>query len=240
MSFFGISDLHLSFTEPVNPNNWENVKQYKPMNIFSDNWQEHYRQVYENWQKTVGPDDIILMPGDFSWAMKLHDVINDLEFLGLLPGTIIGVQGNHDFWWQSISKVRKVLPSNIKLIQNDHVLIGNTAVCGTRGWLCPNDSFFSESDLKIYRRELIRLENSLKSVKHPVEDIIVMMHYMPTNEKHEKSGFIEILEQYKVTTVIYGHLHAQACRFRLPDHNWGMDFHLVSADFVNFTPKYIK
>lgn len=236
MNVFGLSDIHLSFSSPVDPNRWHEVAEYKPMSVCGDEWKEHYRKVYDNWLRTVGPEDIVFMPGDFSWASRLSEVRHDLAFLGLLTGNIIGIQGNHDYWWQGISKVRSVLPPNIKLIQNDHVLVGDTAVCGTRGWSCPNGGFFQPEDLKIYRRELLRLENSIKSIKDKVRNIIVLMHYMPTNEKHERSGFIDILEKYQVTTVVYGHLHARARRYRLPDTRWGINFHLVSADYVNFSP----
>ena len=240
MAIFAISDLHLSFDKPVNPNNWCEASQHKPMDIFGIDWTEHYRKIYDNWHRTIDAKDIVLVPGDISWAMRLVDAVYDLEFLSFLPGNIIGVQGNHDYWWQSISKVRAALPDNTKLLQNDHLLIGNTAVCGTRGWVCPNDSFFGENDEKIFRRELMRLDNSLKSIRSPVDDIIVMMHYMPTNDKHEKSAFIEILQQYHVSTVVYGHLHAKARKYKLPDQIWGINFHLASSDFLNFTPLLIK
>jgi predicted phosphohydrolase len=240
MAIFAISDLHLSFDRPVNPRNWNSASQHKPMDIFGKDWEEHYRKIYENWNKTVTEQDTVLVPGDISWAMRLTEAVHDFEFLGFLPGNIIGVQGNHDYWWQSISKVRARLPVNTRLLQNDHIIIDNIAICGTRGWICPNDSFFGESDEKIFRRELMRLDNSLKSITSSVKDIMVMMHYMPTNDKHDKSAFIELLQQYGVSTVVYGHLHAKASKYRLPEQKWGLNFQLVSADYLNFTPLLIK
>jgi hypothetical protein len=238
----GISDIHLSFGAVVDPGNWDSARVYKPMDLFGDEWHEHYRKIYHNWFKTVGPGDVVLMPGDFSWARKLEEARYDLDFLGYLPGLIIGIAGNHDYWWQSLSQVRLALPPNMKVIQNDHVVVGDNVVCGTRGWLCPNDSCFTEKDLKIYRRELIRLENSLKSIRCESEglEITVLMHFMPTNDRHERSEFIDVLENYGVKRVVYGHLHAKASRLRLPDTAWGINFHLVSADYVGFKPALIK
>lgn len=239
MRFFGISDLHLSFTNPVNPEHWEDVELYKPMDIFNSEWHRHHQKIYKNWHELVQPEDIVLMPGDISWATRLEEAKYDVDFLGLLPGTIYAVPGNHDYWWQGISKVRKMVPDNVLLIQNDHAMVGDTAICGTRGWICPNGHQFSEHDEKIYKRELIRLENSLRSIKGKPSEIIVMMHFMPTNELHERSGFIELLCEYQVNRVIYGHLHDKARNYRLPDEAWGIKFHLVSADFINFSPVLI-
>lgn len=200
-------------------------------------WHNHARRIYENWHRLVKEDDLVLVPGDISWAMRLDEAGPDFDYLGLLPGRLVCVQGNHDYWWQSISRAREAVPSNVQLIQNDHVKLEGVNICGTRGWLCPNGAYFKEEDEKIYRRELIRLENSLQSVDNGPK--IVVMHYMPTNEKHDYSGFIELFQKYEVKTVIYGHLHAKACRYRLPDQAWGINFHLTSADYLNFTPRLI-
>lgn len=237
MNIFAIGDLHLSFMQSVNVNNWEENKQYKPMEEVDQSWRDHARRIYENWCRVVGEGDVVLVPGDISWAMRLEEARSDLDFLGLLPGRVICVQGNHDYWWQSISRARAAAPANVHLIQNDHVGLGDLNICGTRGWLCPNGVYFKEEDEKVYRRELIRMENSLQSAGAGRK--IVMMHYMPTNEKHEYSGFIELFEKYTVETVVYGHLHARACRYRLPDRTWGINFHLASADYLSFSPKLI-
>lgn len=239
MKIFGISDLHLSLTEPVDPTHWEKVELYKPMDIFNNEWQQHPRKIYENWHESVSGEDIVLMPGDLSWATKPEEALNDLGFLGQLPGTVFMVPGNHDYWWQGISKARKMVPENVCLIQNDHFIVKDVAICGTRGWTCPNSFLFSEQDEKIYKRELIRLENSLASIKCKPIEIIVMMHFMPTNESHERSGFIDLFLKYGVGRVIYGHLHDRARNYRIPDEMWGIKFHLVSADFLNFKPVLI-
>ncbi|WP_312038074.1 metallophosphoesterase [Pelotomaculum terephthalicicum] len=235
LKVFAIGDVHLSFNSPVDPRRWDNAKTSKPMDIFGELWYEHYRKIYDNWLSVVSAADLVLMPGDFSWAMKLGEARYDLGFLGLLPGTIVGVAGNHDYWWQSLSQVRAALPANMRVIQNDHLVFGSFAVCGSRGWNSPGEAHYKEEDQKIYRRELLRMENSLKGVKG-VRKIIVITHFMPTNEQHEKNDLIDLFLRYGVDSVVYGHLHADAARWKLPERAWGINFHLVSADYVNFTP----
>jgi len=237
LRIFAIADLHLSFLGSLDVVNWEKNCQYKPMEDLDQAWHDHARRIYENWHQLVHERDIVLIPGDISWAMRLEDARPDLNFLGLLPGRLVCIQGNHDYWWQSISRVREAAPANVQLIQNDHVQLDGVSICGTRGWLCPNGTYFKSEDEKIYRRELIRLENSLQSA--PTGPRLVMMHYMPTNEKHEYSGFIELLQKYEVEKVVYGHMHSNACRYRLPKRAWGINFYLTSADYLNFTPRLI-
>lgn len=239
MKIFAISDLHLSFSYPVDPLNWEEVKEYKPMGDIDKAWTDHARLLYDNWVSTVKEEDLVLVAGDISWAMKLEEAYPDLDFLGKLPGKIVAIQGNHDYWWQSISRVREAAPSNMNFIQNDFHKTNGLGVCGTRGWLCPKAAYFKEHDQKIYNRELIRMENSLKSMsreRDSLDKIIVMMHYMPTNEKHDYSGFIELFQHYNIKKVVYGHLHARACKYRLPDFAWGINFILTSADYLGFKP----
>lgn len=238
MNIFAIGDLHLSFQNAVNPHRWDLVKTAKPMDVFGAAWHEHYRQIYDNWLRIVSPEDLVLMPGDFSWAMKLPEARHDLDFLGLLPGRIIGVAGNHDYWWQSLSQVRAALPANMRVIQNDHLSWGGIAFCGSRGWNCPKGAYYKEEDQTIYQRELIRMENSLKSAAG-AREIIVLTHFMPTNEQHEKNEMIELFLRYGVSRVVYGHLHADASRLKLPEQAWGINFHLVSADYVDFRPEKI-
>lgn len=239
MKIFAIGDLHLSFSGRVEPPHWDDVNSYKPMNMFGPQWQEHYRKIYENWHRVVGKEDLVLLPGDISWAMKLDEALWDLGFIGCLPGRVAAVAGNHDYWWQSLARVRAALPPNMQVIQNDSLVIDNTAICGSRGWNCPGEEYFSDGDLKIYRRELIRMENSLKSAGQEAEKIIVMTHFMPTNTRHEKNEMVEIFEGYHVDTVVYGHLHGAAAGNRLPDEAWGIRFRLASADFLEFTPAFI-
>jgi predicted phosphohydrolase len=240
LKIFAIGDLHLSFTDTVDPAHWELVREHKSMGALFPVWREHYRRLYEEWTAVVGREDAVLVPGDVSWGMRLDEARPDLDFLGLLNGRLILIQGNHDYWWQSISRVRRAMPPNVQAVQNDHVLVGDIAVCGTRGWTCPSDARDDGDDRRIYQRELLRLEMSLASVRPgTARKTIVLMHYMPTNEKHERSGFIDLLLAHGVNTVVYGHLHAAAGNHRLPDRAWGIAFHLVSADYLDFRPALI-
>ena len=238
LKIYAISDLHLSFQTPVDPQRWDLVTVVKPMDIFHDLWREHYRQIYENWLNLVRPEDLVLLPGDLSWAMKLPDARFDLEFLGLLPGRLVAIAGNHDYWWQSLSRVRQALPANLRVLQNDCLDFAGIAVCGSRGWNCPGGAWFKDEDQKIYNRELIRMENSLKQAAG-ARRVLAMTHFMPTNERHEKNEMIELFQQYQVSDVIYGHLHAASANQKLPEQLWGINFHLVSADYLRFKPRLI-
>ncbi len=240
MTVYAIGDLHLSFKEEISEKNWNSIEEYKPMDCFGERWNKHYKKIHKNWKKIVKEKDIILLPGDFSWAQKLEEVKRDFPYLSLLPGKKVLIKGNHDYWWQSISKVRSQLPANTYAIQNDSINLHNISIAGTRGWVCPNDEEFSEHDQKIFRREKLRLEMSLDSLEKKEDILIVMFHYMPVNKEHEKNELIELLISYDVDICIYGHLHGEdAFDIKLPDNKWGIKFYLVSADFLNFAPQLI-
>lgn len=234
-----MGDLHLSLCQKVVPGEWSSISLHKPMDIFGEQWHDHVEKIYNGWQSKVTNDDVVLVPGDISWAMTREEAIFDLEFLKLLPGTIIMIQGNHDYWWQGISRVRQILPDNVQVIQNDSIRIGDIYISGTRGWSCPGSTGYTQHDEKIYLRELNRLELSLKTIDSGAGKIIVMMHFMPTNDLHEKNDFIRLMEQYGVDHCIYGHLHQGAFHQKLPEEKWDIRFSLTSADYLNFTPVLI-
>ncbi len=234
MKLWAIGDLHLSFSEEG--------KLRKPMGIFGENWENHDQKIKDNLIENISGDDLILIPGDFSWAMNLEELKLDIEYLNKLPGKKIFIRGNHDYWWTSSKKMKEFFPEGIYFIQNDYFQIKEDLyICGTRGWSVPGEKGFSQEDEKIYLRELSRLRISLNSVpKGSNIEIIVMLHYPPVNMKHEYSGFIELLEEYNVKLCIYGHLHDASIGCRIPDSKWGIDFRLVSADALNFKPSLIK
>lgn len=223
---WGVSDLHLSFGTN------------KPMEIFGDRWLNHSQLLAENWQKNIKACDVVLVAGDISWAMTLSEFQPDLDYLNKLPGKKVFIRGNHDYWWSSIKKVRAMLKDNYIVIQNDSVLLfDKIAVAGTRGWLCPSDREFTEHDLKIYKRELNRLELSLQdAIKKDADQIWVMMHYMPVNEKHQQNEFINLCKKYNVEKIIYGHLHSNGHYIRIEGQNWDIEFHLISSDYIDFNP----
>lgn len=229
MNVFAISDLHL----PGGDN--------KPMDVFGPEWSGHQGRIAAAWREVVKPEDLVLVPGDLSWAMKLPAVQEDLDFLGNLPGTILLVRGNHDLWWKSISQLRQRLPKNVFALQNDfYPLPGRLAVCGTRGWKSPGAADFTPEDEKVYRRELARLRLSLKAAQDAgFEPYIVMLHYPPTAEDQTDSEFTGIMEEAGVKYCVYGHLHGPAQRQALTGKCRGISYYLVACDAVGFRPVHI-
>lgn len=223
MHIYAISDLHLSFSSP------------KPMDVFGDEWHDHAARLAAAWQDTVQQEDVVLIPGDISWAMQLSAASPDLAFIGALPGKKVLLKGNHDYWWNSIGKVRAALPPDTFALQNQAMNIGDYAVCGTRGWLCPGSSAFTEADEKIYERELIRLELSL-SCAEKGRPILAMLHFPPFSEKAPASGFTELLSRYGVTTALYGHLHGAAQRTAFEGVRDGVAYRCVAGDYLSFRP----
>lgn len=223
MKIFAIGDLHLASSVD------------KPMNVFGDNWDRHIEKIKYNWEKQITKEDLVIVAGDISWAMNLEEAKEDLELLHHLPGKKICVRGNHDYWWEKIGKLNQ-LYEDIYFLQNKAYHIDGIALCGTRGWLCPNDTKFTEHDQKIYEREAIRLKLALEEAKN-IENKIVVLHYPPTNDKKEPSLFTELIETYNVKQVIYGHLHGErAYSQSLLGEYKGTRYQLVSADYLNFRP----
>ena len=227
MKLFAIGDLHLSHSTN------------KPMSVFGPNWDNHAERIKEAWMESVSDEDAVLIPGDISWAMQLDEARPDIDYIAVLPGKKIIMRGNHDYWWNSLSKVRDMLPKGIYALQNDSLEIGNAVITGSRGWVCPGSSgFVPEADQKIYDREVIRLGLSLSSARAGSR-IISMLHYPPFNEKRMPSGFTDMFEKYGVERVIYGHLHGKSCRGAFEGERNGIEYTLCSADHLGFAPKLI-
>lgn len=221
MKIFAISDLHLSINNP------------KPMDIFGPTWEGYLDKIFFDWKAKVSEDDVVLLAGDFSWAMKLEDTIPDFQLLKDLPGKKVLIRGNHDYWWKSISAVRNVLPVNFYAIQNDSIKFEDFIICGTRLWTIP-DKKATEEDEKIFKRELIRLEMTLQSAKKlqtSDEQIICMLHYPPFTFKEEDSIVTDLIEKYGVSKVVYGHLHANL-KQNLVLNKHGIEYYLTSCDLV--------
>ena len=227
MSIYAISDLHLSFSTN------------KPMNIFGNNWDNHDKKIKDNWLKTVKDEDTVLLPGDFSWGMTFEEVKPDFEYLNALPGRKIILKGNHDYWWGTANKIKEFFQinnfNNIDILYNNSYLVEDKIISGTRGWtIIGND----EENEKIYKREVLRLEMSLEdgiSKYGKDKEIIVCMHYPPTNEDiMEKSEFIQIMKNYNVKKCIYGHLHGEAHREAIEGDMGGIEVRLVSCDYTDF------
>ena len=209
------------------------------MDVFGSTWANHPQRVISAWRDAVGENDIVLIPGDISWAMRLDDAICDLEFIGALPGTKLLLRGNHDYWWSALGKVRAALPNGCFALQNDCFTIDNISVCGSRGWVCPGSSGYSETkDRAIYERELIRLRMSLNRLPEGTVRIL-MLHFPPFNEKRQDSGFTQLAEEYGINYLIYAHLHNKACLGAFEGERNGIQYSLCSADHLGFAPRLI-
>ena len=232
MRIFAISDLHLSFDPRIE----------KPMNVFGTQWENHPQRVKEHWEELITEEDLVLIPGDISWGLRLDEAEADFRWIHELPGHKIITKGNHDLWWNSINRMNRMF-DNITFLQNHCYLAGNgVGICGTRGWICPGTEGFDEHDRKIYDREILRLGFSLEEARSAgVTDIIAMLHYPPTNDKKQTSGFTDLLAQYGVKTCIYGHLHgAEAFRNGFQGILNGVEYRLVSVDYLECRPVELR
>lgn len=170
MRVFAIGDLHLPGS------------QGKPMDVFGAHWERHFEKICEDWRARVLPEDVVLLPGDLSWAMTLEEAAQDIAAICALPGQKLLLRGNHDYWWSSLTRVRALLPEGNYALQNDARVLQGIAFAGTRGWTIATPAS-SAQDLKIYRREVLRLELSLQDAarKGPGLPIVAMLHYPPFN-----------------------------------------------------------
>ena len=227
MRVFAIADPHLSSADP------------KPMTIFGDGWAGHPERFFTGWRDTVSAGDLVLVPGDVSWAMTLAGALPDLKDLAALPGQKVLLRGNHDYWWSSLAKLRAALPEGMFAVQNDALRFGKVVVAGTRGWVTPGSSDFSAEDERIYERELGRLKLSLAAaakLRRPGDRLVVMLHYPPTNLRLEPSGFTDLLAGAGAAAVVFGHLHGER---RAVEKVGETPAHLVAADALSFVPKLI-
>ncbi len=227
MAIFAIADLHLSFASN------------KPMDVFGLNWVDHAGQIQENWVRQITDDDLVLIPGDISWALHLEEAATDLKWLSALPGIKVILRGNHDYWWVTLKKMSQAYPE-LHFLQNNAFSYEDYVISGTRGWLCPGDQGFNEEqDNKIYQRELIRLRLSLEEARKTEKRIIAMIHYPPFTVKQETSGFTELFQEYAVETVLYGHIHNQFDSV-FEGVRDGIEYRLVSSDYLKFNPAGIR
>ena len=225
MAIYVIADLHLSFSQD------------KPMSIFGENWEGHSEKIKNNWISKVKPEDTVVLPGDFSWAKYLQDTYKDFEYLNSLPGKKLLLKGNHDYWWTTVTNMRNFLEENkfknIDFIYNNSYLVENKILTGTRGW----NLLDTENSSKMIKRESIRLQLAIEDgIKKYGDDkeIIVFMHYPPISNTNKKSDFLKILKQYDIKRCYYGHLHGKSHQDAVEGIVDGIEFKLISADYLNF------
>lgn len=221
---YAISDLHL-------PGSYD-----KSMDLFGPHWQGHFLKIRHDWLSRVTEKDIVLIPGDISWAMRLEDAISDLMSIAELPGQKIIIKGNHDFWWSSLSRVRSNLPEGFHALQNDALVINDFVFCGSRGWNAPGSAEFSQEAEKIYQRELIRLEISLSAAQKIREGrrLVALCHFPPCSGKGEDSAVTGLMERFEVNDVVYGHLHGASCASGFTGEKNGVRYWFASCDCVGF------
>lgn len=227
MALYTIADLHL----PLGID--------KPMDIFGKAWENYVERLADNWQSKVCGDDTVVLAGDFSWATYLEQSVRDFEYLNKLNGRKILLKGNHDYWWTTMNKLKEFTADNgfenISFMQNNAFMYEDIAICGTRGWIHPAWDNFGEDDRKIFDREVQRLELSLKSAGD-CREIYVFTHYPPMSSARETNEFTEMMKKYSVKKCIYGHLHAASHRNAVEGLVDGIEYKLVSGDYIGFDP----
>lgn len=221
MKIFAISDLHLSFSSD------------KPMDIFGACWSNYWQKICDDWTDRVSDGDAVLIAGDVSWAMTLENALIDIAEIAKLPGKKIFVKGNHDYWWQSLSKIRKALPKDFYVIQNDALKLGDTVIAGSRLWSMTGGG---EEDEKILEREFGRMELSLKKAQGLMAEgdkLIVMCHYPPFDVTLADNRFTDMFERFGANAVVYGHLHGKDCRTVNYFEKNGIPYFLTSCDKID-------
>lgn len=229
MSIFVIADLHLSFKTP------------KPMNIFGDNWENHEEKIKSEWLNKVTDEDVVVLPGDFSWAMSLEDAYPDFKYLNDLPGHKLLLKGNHDYWWTTVTSMNKFLEENhfdrIYFLYNNSYCIEDKLIVGTRGW----NLLDCEQERKMIKRESERLKLSIKSaIEEYGEDKekIAFFHYPPITRNSiyqgEENEFVKILNEYGIKKCYYGHLHGNSHNEAILGEIGGITYNLISADYLDF------
>ena len=224
MALYAIGDLHLSLSAE------------KPMDVFGGKWLGYMDKLREG-MSMIGPEDTTVLLGDLSWALNLEGAVKDFAWSNQIPGKKIILKGNHDYWWSTAAKFYKFCQENgfenQWILNNNHYEYDGWAICGTRGWFFEEDRGGTH-DEKVFRRELIRLESSLKSAGD--KNKMVFLHYPPRYRGYECREIIDLLERYEVRRCFYGHLHSESHKLAIEGQWGGVEYRLVSADYIGFKP----
>ncbi|MCL2068446.1 MAG: metallophosphoesterase [Oscillospiraceae bacterium] len=227
MSIFVIGDLHLSRGAD------------KPMDIFPG-WENYEERLCANWRRRVRENDTVVLLGDTSWAMTPEQAIPDFIWIDKLPGKKILLKGNHDYWWGSVSSMNKMLVKNgigtVSFLHNNSFMVDTMNLCGSRGWLFETGK---EHDGKIIRREAMRIEASLKSVRDQSLPTVLLLHYPPVYAGQEIPEFFELMRSYGISRCYYGHIHGAGSRNAVQGIYRGVKLRLASADHIGFEPLMI-
>lgn len=224
MALYAIGDLHLCLSAP------------KPMDVFGGNWVDYMDKLKEGLS-VIQPEDTTVLLGDLSWALGLQQAKEDFAFIDAIPGRKIILKGNHDYWWNTVTKFNQFCQqngfSNQFILNNNHFEYDGWAICGTRGWFFEEEKS-GEHDEKVFKRELMRLEASLKSAGDLPK--MVFLHYPPKYKGYECDQIVSLMEKYRVHKCFYGHLHGASHGLALQGLWNGVDYRLVSADYLDFKP----
>ena len=229
MSLFAIADLHLSLSGE------------KPMDVFSG-WENYTQRIQENWNKLVSDDDTVVIAGDISWSMKLEDCYADFDYIHKLKGKKLLLKGNHDYWWATKKKMDDYLFENgfddIQIIHNNAKIVGDVAVCGTRGWMYNSET---ENDIKIMNREVGRLKASIEEAISLEKKPIVFLHYPPAYDNFVSQILLDVLHEYNIKNCYYGHIHGKLASKKIITGDFqGINMSLIACDYLKFTPLFVE
>lgn len=224
-----MADLHLCKGNPE-----------KTMSIFNG-WQNYQELIEKNWKELISDSDTIVLPGDISWGMSLKEAAPDFKFIEQLPGQKIVIKGNHDYWWTTKKKMEDFFAAegctSIKILHNNHYRYGGYGICGTRGWVnMPGET----QDEKVLRREVQRLETSIRSALDEGLKPIVFLHYPPIFATNFNYDILDVLYRYKIEECYYGHIHGKSAHDLCVKNTYdGINFHLIAGDYLQFIPEKI-
>ena len=224
MALYAIGDLHLCLGAP------------KPMDVFGGAWMG-YMDKLRSGLSVIKPEDTTVLLGDLSWSLDLEGARQDFAWINEIPGRKIILKGNHDYWWSTAAKFEKFCKENgftdLHLLNNNCYEYGDYAICGTRGWFFEEERS-GQHDEKVFKRELLRLEASLKAAGDRPK--LVFLHYPPRYKGYECTEILELLETYGVRRCFYGHLHGGSHKLAMEGQWDGVEFRLTSADYLDFQP----
>ena len=228
MGLYAIGDLHLSLTAN------------KPMDIFGEIWKNHTEKLRESLSQ-LNDDDTLLLCGDTSWGISLDESLADFQFIDALPGKKIILKGNHDYWWETMSKMTAFFEKHdlhtLNIMHNNAYFYGDYAICGTRGWFLDEVTPDMAHNQKVLNREVMRLETSFKAAKG--KEIICFLHYPPMYYGYQCPEILDMLKKYDVKACYYGHLHGPSHKKAICGERMGIEFSLIASDFLRFQPKKI-
>lgn len=231
---WAISDTHLSFAKP------------RDQTRFGEKWRDHTQRLAAAWRACIAPEDIVLLPGDLSWARTPRSVQPDVAWIADLPGHKVLARGNHDFWWKKLDQIqRDVLAPHKHLyaVQGSCLALDDVLVCGTMGHIAPNDPYYQTKKRRSYERERRWLEQALQQAqacRTNGEPILLMLHYPPFTSDGRPSGFTDIIRRYQPDVCVYGHLHfAQEWAVATDAPRDGTHYHLVACDYLDMTPRRV-